>query len=255
MSLSFLNEFDLTTTEVQIYEYLVKNGLMTPSLIAKNLNLKRPTVYKALYSLEKNSLVIKKEITKKIHFQAASPSKIIDLIAEKEKAFMDAKKTFNSLLPALSSEYISSTEKPIVRIYEGLEGVKEIYIDILKEVSPGWTILQIEDMDAELGEWIRTYFTPKRVKNKIPLKAIVAAGKHAEKFKEEDKERYRFSRIVPSETFPFEHEVTGYGDKIAFIHYKKNTPLIGVVIKHPYFAKTMKAMFDLGWIGADENNN
>jgi hypothetical protein len=42
-----------------------------------------------------------------------------------------------------------------------------------------------------------------------------------------------------------------YGDKVAFINYKKGEALIGVVINHPQIAETMRAWFELAWAGAE----
>ena len=40
-----------------------------------------------------------------------------------------------------------------------------------------------------------------------------------------------------------------YGDKVAFINYRTDH-LLGIVVKHPLIAQTMKAWFDLAWEGA-----
>jgi sugar-specific transcriptional regulator TrmB len=251
MSLSFLKSFGLTETEAKIYEYLIKEGENIPQIIALEAKLKRPTVYKALYSLEKDGLVIQKEIGKKIHFHAASPSKLIELAKEKENQIKQSLTSLNAVLPSLSSSYLLSTEKPVVRVYEGLEGIKQVYLDILKDEKSGFSIMQIENQDPEFATWINNYFNPKRARKKIPLKTIISSGAWASKFKEKDKEFFRFSRIVPKDTFQFEHEVTTYGDKVAFIHYQTTSPLLGVIINHKQFAKTIQALFNLAWMSAE----
>ena len=156
-----------------------------------------------------------------------------------------------AVLPTLSSSYILSVEQPIVRMYEGVEGLKEIYFDILKEGKPGFSILQSEDMDNELSDFVVNIFSKKRARKKMPLKVILTSGKGAKEFLKNDIKFHRFSSLVPKDLFPFEHEVTIYGDKVAFLHYKKGEKLIGMIIKHPAFSKTMKAFFDLAWEGAD----
>ncbi len=77
------------------------------------------------------------------------------------------------------------------------------------------------------------------------------------KFIQEDIKAFRFSRVVPSAKFQFQHEVTIYGDNVVFIHYKKGDILLGMAIKHPHFAQTMKAVFELAWEGAEryKSNN
>ncbi|MDO8686889.1 MAG: hypothetical protein Q7K11_01620, partial [Candidatus Berkelbacteria bacterium] len=197
-------------------------------------------------------LVTKREFLKKIHFQPSPPSSLLNMIENDYQNLERARNNLRDALPLLASSYISSVEKPIVKTYEGIEGLKEIYIDILKERKPGFSVLQNEDINPELDDWLVNYFTPKRVKAKMPLKVICAGNKGAKIFKERDVAAHRFSKIVSGNLFPFQHEVTIYADKVAFIHYKKKDALIGIVIKHPHFAKTMKAWFDLAWEGAEK---
>lgn len=253
MSLSFLQNLDLTKNEVDLYERLLKLGEVPAQALIKESKLKRPTVYKSVYSLEEKGLVSQRKIYKKIHFQAAPPAKLLEIADSKYDNLNRTKENLQALLPQLSSDYILSTEKPIVRMYEGLEGLKEIYLDILKEKQPGFSILQTDDMDPFLDNWIINYFTPRRIRAKMPLKMIYASKvKNKTHFKKKDIAYRRFSKVVPIDLFPFQHEVTIYGNKVAFIHYKKSSNLIGVVINHPFFAQTLKGWFNLAWEGAEK---
>jgi HTH-type transcriptional regulator, sugar sensing transcriptional regulator len=253
MSLTFLQNLDLTKTEISLYELLLKLGEVPVQALIKESSLKRPTVYKGLYSLEKKGLVVKSDILKKIHFQACPPAKLLELAQNKYENLSRTKEDLRALLPQLSSSYILSTEKPIVRMFEGVEGLKEIYLDILKDKQPGYSVMQNEDINEELDKWLIEWFTPRRVRAKMPLKMICSATeKDGKEFKKKDLIARRFSKIVPINLFPFQHEVTIYGDKVAFIHYKKKSPLIGIMIKHPFFAQTLKAWFDLAWEGAQK---
>jgi sugar-specific transcriptional regulator TrmB len=254
MSLSFLQNLGLTKNELELYELLLIAGEVPAQTLVKESKLKRPTVYKTLNSLTKKGLVKQREFLKKIHFQPSPPSELLNLIENHYQNLERARENLQSLMPSLASSYLLSVEKPIVRNYESIEGLKEIYLDILKEKKPGFSVMQIEDIEPELDEWLTNYFTKQRAKKKMPLKIIVAAGTTAKRFIKRDVDEFRFSKIVPAESFPFQHEVTIYGDKVAFIHYKKGGALIGIVIKHPFFAQTMKAWFDLAWLGAEKYN-
>ena len=70
------------------------------------------------------------------------------------------------------------------------------------------------------------------------------------KFQQRDTVEERDSVIVSSLRFPFQNEMNIYGNKVAFIHFKKDEPLIGIMIAHPNIAQTMKALFDLAWQGS-----
>lgn len=251
MSTQLLQNLGLSHQEAEIYLLLLKYGESPVQKIVKESKLKRTTVYAILNGLEQNGLVTKKDILKKIHFKPVSPSKLVDIVEQESQKVAQTKSNLNAMLPHMNSLFLTSVEQPVVRMFEGIEGLKEIYKDILKDSKPGFSVLQEDDMDKELEEWVVTVFSKKRAQKKMPLKVIITSNKHVEQFQKNDAKYFRFSKVVPAHLFPFQHEVTIYGDKVAFINYKKGDTKLGMVVKHPYFAQTMKAFFDLAWNGSD----
>lgn len=247
MSLAFLQNIGITDTESEIYELLLKlGGVPVKTLIAES-GIKRPTVYKALYSLEKKGLVKIQDIHKKIHVRAESPAVLLNLAEKKHESIERTRETLTTIFPTLSMSYTASTEKPVVRVFEGLAGLKEIYEDLLKTNQPIFAILQAAEVEPALYEWLTTKFVKKRVKVKIHVKAIVASSRTSREYLKKSPKEYRIARLVDSKKFPFQHEIDVYGDKVAIINYKKGEPLIGMIIHHASIAQTMKAWFDLAW--------
>ena len=251
MSLSVLQNIGLSGTEGQLYELLLKLGEVPVSTLIQESHVKRPTVYKALYSLEKKGLVMKREIRKKIHVRPESPVKLQEFTDKKYQQLERAKESLNALLPSLALNYTISTERPVVRVYEGIEGLKQIYEDLLIEGKTIYAILQAANVEPELYKWLTTKFVKKRARAKIHVKAIVASSTASREYLRKSKEEYRVSHIIDAKRFPFQHEIDIYGDKVAIIHYKENEPLIGVVIHHPQISITMKAWFDLAWASTE----
>lgn len=252
MSLPSLQAFGLTENEANLYDLLVRIGQVPVNRIIQDSKLKRPTVYKALYSLEKKGLVSKAEIKKKINFRPQSPTKLFDLAQAQYESLNRAKESLQTILPSLTSAYVQSTEQPVVRIYEGVEGLKTIYKDTLSEGKDIYAILQAGEVEPSLYKWLTTTYVKARAKQKTHAKVIVASSKESKEYVQKDIEEFRTTLWVSSVEFPIQHEVDIYGDKVAFIHYKKGEALIGIVIKHPQIAKTMKAFFDLSWRGAQQ---
>ncbi len=251
MSLSFLQKIGLTDTESQLYDLLLRLGEVPVRTIIKESKLKRPTVYKALYTLERKGLVTKRDIRKRIHFRPESPAKLQELADKKYQQLEHAKESLNALLPSLALNYTVSTERPVVRVHEGVDGLKQIYEDLLIEGKPIYAILQAANVEPELYKWLTTKFVKKRARAKIHVKAIVASSTASREYLKKSREEYRIARLVDARQFPFQHEIDIYGDKVAIIHYKKDEPLIGMVIHHPQIALTMKAWFDLAWAAAN----
>lgn len=249
MSLAFLQNIGITETESSLYELLVKLGEVPITTVIRESKIKRPTVYKAIHSLTKKGLVTQRDIHKKLHVRPESPSKLQELADREYKSVENTKLNLNALLPGLALSYTHSTEKPVVQVYEGVEGLKEVYNDTITVGEPIFALLQSSVVEPELFDWLTKTYVKKRVKAKIHAKVIVASGPESRNYVEESKDSYRTTKLIDNKRFPFQHEIDIYGDKVAIIHFKKNEPLIGIIIHHPQIAQTMKAWFDLTWEG------
>jgi len=250
MSLSYLQTIGLSKAEADLYELLLTLGEVPAGRIVAETKLKRPTVYKHLYELEQKGLVTKRDIENKIHFKPEPPTKLIELTQNYYETLDRTLGSIQATIPHLSQLYLHSTEKPIVTTYEGVEGIKAIYKDTLKEGKTIYALTRIEEFDPEIWEWAQRYYLRERAKRKIHAQVIVASGRSSSEYRKKDVEQYRTTREVPYTKFPIEPEIDIYGDKVAFFNYKKGDKLIGVVIQHKKIAQTMKAWFDLAWEGA-----
>lgn len=250
MALDFLETIGLTQKEADLYELLLESGEVSIGALIKLSKLKRATVYKSLYSLETKGLITKRTFQKKLHVKPESPSKLITLSEKQIHAVERAQASLHSLLPQMTQTFISTVEKPVVTVYEGVEGLKKIYEDTLAEGMPIYAALSTENVDPELFKWVTTVYTRKRIAAKIPVQVIVSSGGWAEEYTRRNKKELRETYLVSKEKFPFQHEIDIYGDKVAYIDFKKGGSLIGVVIHHPGMTRTTFALWSLALAGA-----
>lgn len=242
-----LTSLGLSSTEASLYEVLLRLGEAPASEIIQSSGMKRPTVYKALYSLEKKGLVSQQDVKKKIHFRPASPTLLLEQAETRYREASQARSMLQTVMPTLLSAYTLSVERPVVQVYEGVEGLKKVYLDNIEEGQPLYSFLQTAEVDPELFAWLTATYVKKRAQAKIHAKVIVATGDWSKNYISRDVEEYRTTKVIDSHKFPFQHEVIIYGNKVAFIHFKKGDPLIGIIINHPAIATTMRAIFDLAW--------
>ena len=252
MNILALETLGLTQTESTLYTLLLKLGEVPVGDIIRESGFKRPTVYKALYSLEAKGLASSRDLKKKVHFKPESPAKLAEQIEGKYAEALQVKNTLSAIIPSLLSAYTLSTERPIVQIYEGVEGIKKIYMDTLEERKDIYAALQTSEVDPDVYSWLESYYGRERTRLGIHAHVIVASGKWSDEYREKDSQNLRTTRQEPSEKFPFEHELNIYGDKVTFIAFKKDEPLIGIIIKNQLVANTMKALFDLAWAGSQK---
>lgn len=250
MSNSTLKDIGLTEYESHIYELLLKSGEIPMSHLIKESKLKHSTVYSVVDSLVKKRLVTQKDMKKKLHVKAESPARLLDIAKNQSVAANFALSSVQSMLPSFLSLYIHSTAKPAVRVFEGEEGVKQVYQDILNDEKFVYSMLRIGAINRELLKWIDTVYTKKRVAKKIHTNVIAASDALIKAYKTRDIKELRTTRITSQKSFPLENEVNIYGDKVAFIYHSDEYPMLGVIIQHPMISVTCKSWFDLAWIGA-----
>lgn len=251
MSPTIWETIGLTAKEASIYELLLHRGEVLASTIIDELKLKRATAYKSLYSLENKGLISKRDVNKKIQFRPEPPDKLMAYAEQKVREQERAKEDLRTLIPDLTSAYILAVEKPVVSTFEGVEGIKKVYMDTIREGGEIKAVLQTAEVEPTIYDWLTRYYVRERVKKGVHAKVIVASGKWSEVYREKDQKELRETKLVSNTIFPCKHEVDIYGNKVAFINYKKGEALIAVVITHPQIAQTMRAWFDLAWIGAD----
>lgn len=254
MSLDFLETIGLSKKEADLYDLLLRLGEVPAGEIIEKMHLKRATAYKLLYALEEKGLISKRDKGKIIHFRPEPPAALLNFAENHIKSVERIRSDIRALIPQMTSSYVLSVERPVVSTFEGVEGLKKIYEDTLREKKEIYAVLQTAEVDPTLYEWLTKIYAKKRTRAGIHANVIVASGKWSGEYQENDEKENRTTILVPQETFPFKHEVDIYGDKVAFMNYKKGESLIGVVITHPQIAATMKAWFDLAWVGAGTLN-
>lgn len=252
MSNSTLNDIGLTLYESQLYELLLKLGEVSIRSLIKESKLKGSTVYSVVESLERKGLVSQRDIKKKIHVKAESPTKLVEIAKNQYESANSNLTSIRDMLPLFNSLYINSTQRPVVRVYEGIEGIKRIYEDTLKEEKFIYALLSVGSIDKVLLKWLDSYYIKKRVAKKIHANVIASSDIEGKAYKEKDTKEFRTTRIVPQKSFSLDHEINIYGDKVAFIYNADEYPLMGIVIQHPRIVSTCKSWFDLAWVGAGE---
>ncbi len=250
MKNSILETIGLSEKEATLYELLLESGEKPAGVLAARAHMKRASAYHALYGLQEKGLVSSREKGKKIHFRLEPPDRLVAMADREAHRREQAKNDLLAMIPAYMSAYVLSVEKPIVTMFEGVKGLKEIYQDTLREKKPIYAVLTTAVVEPELFRWLTTSYGKIRAQKNIKAQVIVSSGTWVKEYEQKNSEELRETIQVPHSLFPFQHEVDIYGNKVAFINYKKGEPLIGVVIHNEQIAKTMKAWFDLAWRGA-----
>jgi len=236
----------LTEEEAKVYLAILELGGSFVSAIARRGGVNRSTCYHTLDNLTKKGLVSSYKKGNVLCFNAEEPKRFLHMAEERmQKA--------KSLIPQLEAMTGTLGYKPKIRFYEGIEGIKNIFEDVLgnKGEVLGYTNLK------GLGELFPDYFRQyclKKVKLGIKTRYIAPALAEGvdmiDQFypKKYDPNLLEILMVNPKE-FNFQNEIAIYGNKVAIFSLNPDE-LIGLILESKAFAESMKSFFDLAWLGA-----
>ena len=121
-----LESAGLSKNEAKVYLTLLQLGSSSAGIIAEKSRVYRTNVYEALNRLIEKGLVSYIHKGHQKLFNAEEPSKILGILEER-------KQTFEKILPQLSLNSRLAKNKEKVSIFEGINGVKAILFNMLRE--------------------------------------------------------------------------------------------------------------------------
>jgi len=234
-----LQRIGLNANEAKLYLAALELGQTDISRLAKKAGIKRTTAYLIAAGLKNRGLISSFKKGKRPVFYAEDPRVLLDQIDER-------KSIISSFLPQLLSQANLIDKKPVIRFYEGEEGIREIYKDTLR--FPGKEILAVytEDSIHYSGEdyWDNVY-TPKRLKLRIPIRNIYPNTPSMKKYGQLIRDQAQTTKFIDAKIFNSEIEILIYGDRhVAILSFKEE---VGLIIESPKIQQGLRSLFETIW--------
>jgi sugar-specific transcriptional regulator TrmB len=251
-----LKQAGLSDKEALIYNTLIEIGGAFPSKIAEITRLNRTTVYKILEVMSIKGLVSEVEKKKKFFYQAESPKNLERYVSSKMTTAKRELEHLQTILPQLDGLFANTPNKPIVRFYEGEEGVLAVYKDHIN-VGEKYEMLAFSntaDLMQFLSEDFRNSYIRRKAQLGITTRAILPDTEVDMKYNETfyanfPKAVWPKLRHVPRKMFPFKSDLTIYGkNKVSIINF--NAPqFAATIIEDQIIHDLMVMIFELSWKG------
>lgn len=251
-----LEQAGLSDKEALIYATLVDAGGAFPSKIAELTKLNRTTVYKILEVMAVRGLVTEIEKRKKLFYQAEPPKNLRRYVGSKVTMARRELEHIETLIPKLEGLFANTPNKPIVKFYEGEEGVLEVYRDHVN-VDGKYEMLAFSntaDLMQFLTEDFRNDYIKKKAKLGITTRAILPDTDVDLNYNETfyvnfPKTIWPKLKHVPRKMYPFKSDLTIYGkNKVSIINF--NAPqFAGTIIEDQVIHDLMVMIFELSWNG------
>lgn len=128
-----LEKIGLSENEAKVYSSLLDLGNATVQQIAKKTRIPRPTIYVQLESLMRKGIVATfekgsrgKKAATKTYFRAEDPIYLKKIVEQEKSELNEKEKVLRDVLPDLAKIFNFAGERPRVRFFEGVEGLKTI---------------------------------------------------------------------------------------------------------------------------------
>lgn len=241
-----LIELGLTEKEAEVYLTLLQSGDATADQLAKSSKLNRSTTYVQIKALIEYGLVSSFKRGKKTFFAAESPSNLVRILEQKKQHILVQEAEINKLVPELLKMFGSSLDRPIVRVFEGKEGLVSMRNNSLdsgtKKIQ---TVATFDSMAKIFTTDELMSFSNKRASKQIESQVM---------YKKDGEDIIVIPpqqiRRVNEEQHPFGADMYIYNDTVSFASTKDQ--IVGVSITNADIAKTMRVLYEIAWKTLDK---
>lgn len=234
----------LTNNEAEVYIILLKLKEAKAYDIAKYTPISRSHVYDSLNILLGKGLVNYIIKGKAKLFRITDPNNLISILEVKEESILKQKEDLKKKIEDLKEKETIAKSK--VEVYEGIEGIKYILNDVIKDgiekkyrealVSNS---LSVGEFTKFVPEYILQRYLNLRKKHKIWSKHLYAKGEKT------IKHPFFKAKILPKEYFSDKVSHFIYGNKIVYFILTLR-PLV-IRIESEEVAELYKKQFELLW--------
>jgi sugar-specific transcriptional regulator TrmB len=239
-----LIEMGVPRNEAITYAALYALESVSIRKVAEATGINRGTTYEALKSLVGRGLVSVRQSGKREYYTAESPEKIYDIIREKRRELLEVATSAKAIVPDLLAQKVSPEGRPLVRYYEGDEGVATVLKDVLQTCRS----LPRAHYHAYSSSLMRQYiyrnfpkFTEQRIAEGIHVQ-VIAVGEGGEVAAASERKW-----LSPGDRGNVSSYILIYGAKVAVISISKDNTPYGVVTEDAGTASMQRLLFEQLW--------
>jgi len=235
-----LQNFGITPKEARIYLAALELGGALPKRLAAGAGIKRTTLYEMLPDLFSKGLLTQVIKGKRRFLVPEDPQR---LIARKQADLT----SLEQARPEFLALFNRTKEKPKVFFFEGLEGIKKVYDDILASQRNVRAFVGTTNIDNKLLEYLKEDYEPARVKKQIFVRNIANESIDLDQIMPQGESFLRENRVISVEKYPISLEIVIYGDKIGYMTIRKDSIPIALLVENKEIADSMNSIFELAW--------
>ena len=248
-----LIKYGFEPSTAEIYFILVNNGEMTVPQISEKTTFSRASIYDSLNQLLVQNYISYRKEGRVAYYKPAHPNKFFALIEQKKRDEALLEEEMRESIKGLIGAYNLSENKPGVRFFEGEEGVIEALKEVTNNFVPDTEIISFVKVKSsgqeKEFEGVFDDFIKKRIESNVRTMVLAVDSLEARNLKENDKNSFRETRLVPSEGLPLDFaggEIFIYGNDICVVTVDEGN-YFAFIVSSPIISKMLKTFFMSEW--------
>ena len=221
MFAKYLKEIGLSEKEAEVYLSLLEGDAYSILDLSKKTKINRTTIYPVIKSLSEKGLVSETTVNTKTYYQAESPDRLETFVERQKILLEENSKKIKDLIPQLKSVQREMGERPIVKYFEGKEGIISGTEDIFNDPVPTEKAYMIYSKDL-VDEIFRRDETTKTKANRTSKKIeglSIYTYKNGTIPSDETSTRIK----IDGEKYPINCDITIYKDNSQNCHIKEKS--------------------------------
>ena len=226
----------LLESEIKTYVAALELGPSTVIMLSKRTRLSRQAIYDALGALTDRGIMSSLMRGKKRLYTAEHPETLLQYAQRKQKDLDTQIDKLEHMIPKLELQL--NQEKPVVKLFEGKEGVK-MMAEVIADLPKGGTMYELADSEA-IHE-IFTFDDYREYANLVQEKNIKLNGFYwgeEKRTKEENVKRVFIDQKLHKQ---FRANIIVSENRVFMISFSGN--MYAVYIENKDIAQTMKTLF------------
>jgi HTH-type transcriptional regulator, sugar sensing transcriptional regulator len=230
--------------EARVYLALLGEGASTAEHTARVAKLNRSTTYVQLDALIERKLVSTLKKSKKTLFVVEPPQNLELMHTKRIEELTHQRLKVQQVVPELTRIYAATGARPVIRPFEGREGLIQIREDVIASKEKQlFAAFSFDDLYRIFTQEELMDFSRRRAKAGIT--SYVLYNKEGEPAVVVPPQELR---RVAKKQFPFSSDVYIYGDTVSIASTSGH--ISGVTIVNREVAQTMRSLYNLAWEAA-----
>jgi sugar-specific transcriptional regulator TrmB len=232
-----LYELGFSDKEAEVYLALNHYGASPASTLARLTGIKRTSIYDAINVLMSKKLISTYKQGAITYYQIDDINKL--LYQERDKVRL-AEMAVNQL----KEEQISQFNVQ-VQHFQGTEGYRELYEDILRFQPKELMVwIHLDEFYRALDPVREAEWTKERIQKKIYTRLLMEDTPLGRKFQKDDHNSCRKTLLLPKKYF-FQSNCIIFDGDIAF--FDARDKITGIRIRHQRIFELQKQIFEMNW--------